>query len=156
MGRFYSVPFSAVAISVAQDLWEIAAPAGKPFWLHEVVFGQTSDYGDAQAEGLLVQIKKGVGSTSGSGGTTLTPPQHLTNDSASGITAELNNTTQAVAGGGSLTTIRSEPFNEQGGYQYMPTPETRILFLPAEVCIISLTAPADAITGSGTAVIEIL
>lgn len=154
MGRFYSVPFSAVAVSAAQDLFEITAATGKPFILHEIVIGQTSDYGDAAAEGLQILIKRGVGSTSGSGGSTVTPAKHLTNDAAAGPTPEINNTSQHAAGGGSLTTIRADAFNVQAGYQYMPTPEQRLTFLPAEVCVVSITAPADAVTMSGTAVIE--
>lgn len=155
MGRFYSVPFSAVSVSVAQDLFEVLASAGKPFWLHEITLGQASDYGDAAAEGLQIIIKRATGSyTSGSGGTTVTPVKHLTNDAAAGPTAEVNNTTQALAGSGALTTIRVEPFNVQGGYQYLPTPEQRILFLPTEACIVSISAPLDALTMSGTLVFE--
>ena len=41
----------------------------------------------------------------------------------------------------------------QGGYQFLPTPEQAMdayFFLPAEACVVSITAPADAITLSGT------
>ena len=155
MGRFYSVPFSAVAVSAAQDLFEVLASSGKPFILHEVVVAQSSDYGDAEAEGLSILIKKATGSyTSGSGGSTVTPAKHATNDAAAGPTAEINNTTQASAGSGALTTIRAEAFNVQAGYQYLPTPEQRITFLAAEAVVVSVTAPADAITVSGTLVFE--
>ena len=154
-GRFYSVPFSAVAISAAQDLFEVLASSGKPFYLHEITFAQSSDYGDAQAEGLSILIKRATGSyTSGSGGSTVTPAKHATNDAAAGPTAEINNTSQAAAGSGALTTIRAEALNVQGGYQYLPAPEQRILFLPGEALVVSITAPADAITRSGTVVIE--
>lgn len=155
MGRFYSVPFSAVSVSAAQDLFEVLAASGKPFWLHEIIIAQSSDYGDAAAEGLSILIKKATGSyTSGSGGSTVTPAKHLTNDAAAGPTAEINNTTQASAGSGALTTIRAEAFNVQAGWQYLPTPETRIQFLPTEACVVSITAPADAVTMSGTLVFE--
>ena len=154
MGRFYSIPFSAVEVSAAQDLFEVVASSGKPFILHEIVIAQASDYGDAQAEGLSILIKRGVGSTSGSGGSTVTPVKHLTNDAAAGPTAEINNTTQASAGGGSLTTVRAEAFNVQAGWQYLPTPEQRLLFLAAEACVVSITVPADAVTMSGTLVLE--
>jgi hypothetical protein len=154
MGRFYSVPFSAVNVTAAQDLFEVLAAAGKPFVLHEVVVAQSSDYGDAQAEGLSILIKRGISNTSGSGGTTVTPAKHATNDTAAGPTAEVNNTTQAVAGGGSLTTLRADVFNVQGGYQYLPTPESRILFLAGEMCVVSIPAPADSLTMNGTLVFE--
>jgi len=161
MGRFYSINFDGVSVTAGQDLWEVLAATGKPFFLHEIVFGQDSDYGDAQAEGLRILIKRASGSyTSGSGGSTPTPAKHLTNDAAAGPTPECNNTTQAVAGSGTLTTVRAEPFNVQAGYQYLPTPETRIFFLPAEAVVVSLhggagtAGPADALTCSGTMVIE--
>lgn len=155
MGRFYSASFSAVSVSAAQDVFEVLAASAKPFILHEVILVQTSDYGDAQAEGLQVTISKATGSyTSGSGGSTGTLRPHLTNDAAAGPTPEFNNTTPASAGTGALTRIRADAFNVQAGYQYVPTPETRILFLPAEAVVVSITAPADAVTMSGTIVIE--
>jgi len=154
MGKFATYSFSAVSVSAAVDSFEIAAASAKPFILHEITLGQSSDYGDAAAEGLSVLIKRGIGNTSGSGGSTATAAKHATNDAAVGPTAETNNTTQAVAGGGSLTTIRAEAFNVQAGYQYLPTPEQRITFLPAESLVVSITAPADAITMSGSVVIE--
>lgn len=155
MGRFYSVPIVPTAVSAAVDLFEVLAAAGKPFVLHEVVFAQSSDFGDAQAEGLGIAIKRATGSyTSGSGGSTVTPAKHATNDASAGPTAEVLNTTQAVAGSGALTTIRAEAFNVQGGWQYLPTPEQRLVFLAGEACVVSLTGPADAITVSATLVFE--
>lgn len=155
MGRFYSCSFSAVSVSTAVDVFEVLASTGKAFILHEIVIAQSSDYGDAQAEGLSVLIKRATGSyTSGSGGSTVTPAKHLTNDAAAGPTVETNNTTQASAGSGALTTLRAEALNVQAGWQYLPTPEQRITFLPAEACVVSITAPADAVTLSGTIVIE--
>lgn len=155
MGRFYTASFSAVSVSAAVDVFEILAASAKPFILHEIALAQSSDYGDAAAEGLSVLIKKATGSyTSGSGGSTATLRPHSTNDAAAGPTPETNNTTQASAGSGALITMRAEAFNVQAGYQYLPTPEQRMLFLPTEALVVSITAPADAITLSGSVVIE--
>lgn len=155
MGRLYTASFSAVAVSAAVDCFEILAASGKPFFLHEVTLSQSSDYGDAAAEGLSVLLKRATGSyTSGSGGSTATPRPHSTNDAAAGPTAETNNTTQAAAGSGALVTLRAEAFNVQAGYQYLPTPEQRPLFLPGEALVVSITAPADAVTLSGSVVFE--
>lgn len=155
MGRMYTASFSAVSVSAAVDCFEILAATGKPFVVHEVTLSQSSDYGDAAAEGLSVLVKRATGSyTSGSGGSTATPAKHLTNDAAAGPTAETNNTTQASAGSGALTTIRAEAFNVQAGWQYLPTPETRPFFLPTEALVVSITAPADAVTLSGSVVFE--
>jgi hypothetical protein len=151
MGRSYSVPFSATAVSASVDVFEVLAATGKPFVLHEIVLAQSSDYGDAQAEGLSILIKRATGAyTSGSGGSTVTPAKYLTNDAAAGPTPEVCNTTQAAAGSGTLTTLRAEAWNVQAGYQYLPIPERRYWFLPGEACVVSITAPADAITLSGT------
>ena len=155
MGRLYTVSFSAVAVSAAVDLFEALAASAKPFILHELTVAQSSDYGDAAAEGLSILLKKATGSyTSGSGGSTATPRPHSTNDAAAGPTVETNNTTQASAGSGALLTMRAEAFNVQAGYQYLPTPEQRMVFLPTEACVVSITAPADAVTLSGTLVFE--
>lgn len=155
MGRFYTASFSATAVSAAVDVFEVLAASGKPFILHEIAIAQSSDYGDAAAEGLSILIKKATGSyTSGSGGSTATFRPHSTNDAAAGPTAETNNTTQASAGSGALITMRAEAFNVQAGYQYLPTPEQRMLFLPTEALVVSITAPADAITLSGSVTIE--
>lgn len=155
MGRFYSASFSGVSVSAAQDLFEALAASAKPFILHELTIGQYSDAGDSASELLAVLIKRATGSyTSGSGGSTPTPAKHATNDSAASTTVEANNTTQAAAGSGALTTIRSEAWNVQAPYQFLPTPECRPIFLGGEACIVSITAPADALTVSGTIVIE--
>src|SRR4051812_41482079 len=138
MGRRYTVPFTATAVTAAVDAFELLAATGKPFILREVVIAQSSDYGDAQAEGLSVLIKRATGAyTSGSGGSPVTRTKN-TNTAASGITAEVLNTTQAAAGSGALTTIRAEAFNVQSGYQFLPTPEQAneaYLFLPTEACV---------------------
>lgn len=154
MGRFYTIS-TTVTASAAQDVFEVLANSAKPFWLHEIVLSQSSDYGDSAAEGLGVRIKRATGSyTSGSGGSSPTPSKHHTSDAACGATVEANNTTQAAAGTGTLTTIRNESFNIQGGYQYLPTPETRLFFAGSEACVVSVTAPADAITLDAIMVIE--
>jgi hypothetical protein len=155
MGRMYTAAFSAVAVSAAQDLFEILAATSKPFVLHRIVLGQSSDYGDAAAEGLSVLVKRATGSyTSGSGGSTPALNKHLTNDASAGPTAEANNTTQASAGSGALTTILTDAFNVQAGWEYLPPPEQRLLFLAAEAVVVSVTAPADALTMSGSITIE--
>lgn len=155
MANRYTIPLAATSVSTAVDLLEYLAASGKPFTLEEVNLSQSSDYGDAQAEGLQVLIKKGTGSyTSGSGGSTATPAKHATNSPSAGATAEIFNTTQASAGSGTLTTIRPDGFNVQGGYQYLPVPEHRLDFQVGEVLIISLSAPGDSITLLGSIVIS--
>ena len=46
MGRVYTASFSAVAITVAQDLFEIVAPANSRVRVLEIDIGQCSNFGD--------------------------------------------------------------------------------------------------------------
>lgn len=157
MGRIVSYPVSAVAVTAVQDFFEVLSASGKPFYLHKFNIHQKTDYGDAAAEGLDYLIKRGIGNTSGSGGTTLAGSaagKASTNDANAGPTVEFNNTTQAVAGGGSLTNLEAGCFNVQSGLDYLPVPEDRFLFLPGEMCVVSISAPADSLTMSGTITIE--
>lgn len=155
MGRFHTISVGPSTVTAAVDLFEILAASGKPFLLHEIVINQSSDYGDAAAEGLTITLKRATGSyTSGSSGGSPTSGKHLTNDAALGATVEALNTSQATAGSGAITIIRGESFNIQAGYQYFPAPEQRIMFLPSEALILSMTAPADSITLTGSVVIE--
>lgn len=150
MARTYTVEFDAVAVTAVQDLVEIAVPAGAMVVVRSAFFGQSSDAGDAQAEMLRVQMKRGVGATSGSGGSTATAAKHETGDPAFSTTPEINNTTQAVAGGGSLTIIPAETYNVQAGWYYTPTPEEFVWYGPSELIVFSLpAAPADSLTMTG-------
>jgi hypothetical protein len=151
MPRYFSVQFTAVAVTVAQDLFEVIAGT-KPLTLCEVVTGQSSDYGDSAAEGLQLTIKRGIGNTAGSAGSAVTPVAHNTGLAAATATAKVNNTTQATAGTGSLTTLRSETFNVQGGYQYLPPVDQRPVILPSQSCVVAVSAPADSLTMSATLV----
>lgn len=159
-GRFYTIPIANTAqtagtgvSSTAIDLAEITVPSTKVMIVHEVVISQYSDFGDAASEGIGVVFKRAVGSTSGSFGQSVTPVKHQTGDAAAGITAEICNTTQLT--GGTITILRTEAFQEQAGYQYLPTPEERYTFAPSEVFVVSLAGTlADAITVQGFITVE--
>ncbi len=157
MGRIYTGQFNSVSVSAAvQDLFEILLDATVVGILHEVKVTQESDAGDSESEQLAYQIKRGIGNTSGSGGSTLLPHQHETGDAVSvDALIELNNTTQAIAGGGSLTTVLEDCQNIHNGWHYLPTPELRLIFAPSEMIVVSLeTIPNDAIVMSGYIVWE--
>ncbi|MBP8301429.1 MAG: hypothetical protein KA020_13765, partial [Planctomycetes bacterium] len=66
-GRTYAVTFNAVAVSAAQDLFEITPGDDKPCEIVSLSIGQYSDAGDAAAELLGIQIIRGF-TASGSGG----------------------------------------------------------------------------------------
>ena len=149
MGRFYSVTFEEVAVTAAQDLFEIVAASDSVVVIHSVSVSQSSDAGDAASEMLNLLYHRG--STSGSSGTTPTPAPLNLGDAAFGGTTEVNNTTQGTPG----TKLRAECWNVLAGYIWQPTPEERIYISPSGRVIIELqTAPSDSLTMSGTIIIE--
>lgn len=148
----YSAVFGGVAVSAIQDLFEITAPADAAVLIHEIKIGQSSDYGDSEAEGLRVQLTRGHG-TSGSGGSAVTPTPLEAGFAAAGSTVEANNTTQASAG--TPVVLYEDAFNAQIGWHYLPTPEARIVLSPSALFVVELpVAPADAVTMSGTMIFE--
>lgn len=149
----YSCTFVGIAVSAAQDLFEIATPATSSVAIHGLVLGQSSDYGDAQAEGLRIQLIRGH-TTTGSGGATITPVQLVPGGAAASSTVKRNNTT--VATGGSPLVCWVDVWNVQAGYQMWWPPESHILVAPSSRIVVTQTAPADEITMSGTLIYEAL
>ncbi len=149
MGRIYSAVFEEVAVSVAQDLFEVVAPADAVVVIHSVTITQSSDAGDAQAEMKNILIHRGT--ATGSGGTTVTASPLQVGDTAFGGSVEANNTSQSVEG----TFLNSESFNVQIGFYYLPPPEDRPVISPSALFIVELqAAPDDSLTMSGTIIFE--
>jgi hypothetical protein len=151
MPRLYKIQFTAVTISAAQDLFEINVASTKVCRLISAYFGQSSDAGDAEDEQLRWSIIT-AHSTSGSGGSSATPQPDDPGDAAFAGTAEVNNTTQAT--GGSPITRASDCFNVRGGLAYRPHEREQIWIPPSGRLVFTVTAPADAITGSGYCEVE--
>lgn len=156
MGRIYTAQVSAVAITAAQDLFEIAAPADAVVVVHNWTVFQTTDTGDAAEEILRIETVRGVGTvTSGSGGTTPTAQPTSDGDSAFGGTVEANNTTRMVVGTGTLETLGQYGWNVRIPYHHVYTPEERPVISPSNRWTLSLpAAPADSITTSATVTFE--
>lgn len=153
IGRMYVLAFSAVAISAAQDLFELVPATGKPIRIHAIRLAQTTDVGDAQDEVRIIKIIRGY-TTSGSGGTgSLTPGSLNENNTACGITgAEINNTTQANTG--TTVTVLTEGWNVRSPYLYLPPPEARPVIGAGTRVVVTIDAPTDSITCSGEIVFE--
>lgn len=156
MGRMYTAQFSAVAVTVAQDLFEILAATGKTVVVHEWAVFQTSDVGDAAEEIRRLECVRGVGSvTSGSGGSTPTAQPVCDSDAAAGATVEANNTTRMAAGTGSLETLEQRGWNVRVPYERVYTPETRPVVTPGNRWTVALAqAPADSLDVSGMVTFE--
>lgn len=144
MGRMYSAAVASVAGTVVLDFFEIVAPSDAIVVIHGWRIGQHTEEGDAQAEMLQIKATKGA-TTSGSGGSAVTPTPLETGMPAFGGTVEAMNTTPAS--GGTPVTLYSDAFNVQGGHQETFTPEMRIVLSPGERFVLGLAeAPADSVT----------
>jgi len=156
MGPLYFIPFQAVEVSAAQDLFEVLSVASRHLCLHEAKVTQSSEAGDTEAEMLRFVLKRGSGSyTSGSGGTSPTEVPLNSDSPAFGGTSEANNTGEAVAGAGSLTVLWEMDEHVANGLHYLPAPEHRPIFKDDEAIILNLAAaPSDAITMSGYLLVE--
>jgi len=143
--RIFTVAFSNVGVTAAQDLFEITAPSDCSIELIDVRFGQITDVGDAASEQLAVNIRQG--SLSGSGGSAVTPARVNAAGKIAGSVAERNNTTAGTAG----TTILVDVWNVMAPYLYRPGLEERITAPAGGRISIGITAPADSLTMYGTA-----
>lgn len=149
----YAVAFSAVAVTAQQDLIQLAAPSSGVVFIHRATISQSSDVGDAAEEGLTLLLKRGT--TASTIGTGTTPVPLETAGAAYGGTAAVNQTTKMASG--TISTLHAEAWNIRGGFDYLPTPETRIVLSPSQKFGLELaTTPADSITVSGTLVFESL
>lgn len=156
MAGIYTVVFENVSVSASQDFFELTPADDKPIrilgWNMDNV-GGTADAGDAQEELWRLLLRAGH-ATSGSGGSAPTPIPVVASQSASGFTAEVNNTTIASTGtthdhwAGGMNVRVPAPFWLPERYQ--PTvsqAETRIVLR-------LLSTPADAVSMSGTIWVE--
>lgn len=153
MGRMYAAAFEDVAVTAAQDLFEIQPADDEKVTVHALYLTQTSDFGDSEEEGLLVKIVRG-NSTPGSGGTVLTPAPMDPKVGAAASTVDRNNTTEASAGTEEI--LHLEAINVRVGLAYIPTPESRPQADQGNttLCVRLIDAPADSLTMSGLIIFE--
>ncbi len=160
MGIF-TATIQAVAVSAAQDVFEIVAPAGSRVLIHDIKLGQFTDFGDAAAEILSVDVIRGY-TTSGTGGAAVTPVNVKPWGGAATSTVERNNTTVATAG--SPVFLVSDVFNIAAGWSLRDVLNLAVdpagLFPrhlgleAAQRLVVRITAPADAVTLQATLMFE--
>ena len=148
MGRMYTAVAKGIAVTAAQDIFEIASPTDAVTIIHSFVISQSTELGDAQEEQLLFTTNRGVGTvTSGSGGSTITPQPISDGDPAYGGTVERNNTTQMAVGTGTLEELEAFVWNLRIPYMQIYTPETRPVISPGNRWTLELeSTPADSVT----------
>lgn len=153
----YRATFKEIAVTAAQDLFELLAPADATVIVHRWTISQKTEVGDAAEEMLTITVNRGVGSvTSGSGGASVTPQPVEDGMAAFGGTVERNNTTILAVGTGTLETdIEVYEWNIRVPFEHIYTPEERPIISPSTYFTLELeTAPADSVTMSGTLVFE--
>lgn len=148
-GRCYTVSFSGVAVTAAVDLFELSPADDKPIEIYGMEIGQSSDFGDAQAEQIGFRVIRGH-TTSGSGGTATTARPPNRSDTAAGFAAETCNTTAASAG--TTVDLHSGVINMQAGYPIWLPEGSEWGASQADTTIVVrlIAAPADSLTLSGT------
>lgn len=155
-GRFFTASFKDIAVTAAQDLFELTAGSGNPVTIHGWAISQKTEVGDAMEEGLTLTTNRGVGSTtSGSGGASVTPQPIDDDGAAVAASVERNNTTIMAAGSGSLEELEVHAWNVRGNLIMFYPPELRPRVKASARWTLELeTAPADSITMSGTLYFE--
>lgn len=153
MSRMYATSFENVAVTAAQDFFEIVPADDKPCILHAVFLSQSTDVGDAEEEMLRIKVIRGH-ATSGSGGGTANEIQLNPNDAAAAYTGEINNTT--IASTGTPVDLHAEAFNVRTGWQMIWTPEMRpvVTQTQSRMVVRLMAAPTDSLTMSGVMYVE--
>lgn len=140
--RMYSVSFTDVAVSAAQDFFQIEAVT-VPATIHAIYLSQNSDVGDAAAENLTVRIRRVTDALTN----VTAEAQCDTGDAAALADLNVNDTTPLTTG---AQTLHPECWNIATPFVYLPPPELRIIVPVGDVVTVNLvSAPADAITMSG-------
>jgi hypothetical protein len=149
----FSAVVSGVAVAAAQDVFEIVAGPATRVRLHEIRLGQTSDFGDAAAEGLSVSLIRGF-TTAGSGGVAVISTNLAGHTGAASATSTVkrNNTTLAQDGTG--VTILSDAWNIADGWRYAPADGQMPVVEKNQRLVVRISAPADEITANATLVFE--
>ena len=147
MGRLYSISFTEISVALQQDLFHLETLT-VPSILHAVFLSQSSDLGDAEAEGLSIIIARVTDAV-----TNVTAEVPLDGgDAVATANINVNQTTELVAG---ITTVHSEAWNIALPFVYLPPPELRPTIQIGNALVVNLnTTPNDAMIASGTLYFE--
>lgn len=147
MPGMFKVKFSLTGgNSAAVDLAEVnAAATASLMWMGFNIF-QTSDVGDAAEE--IVKLRGITGySTSGSGGSAVTPKPTVVGGAAAVFTAEHQNTTKAT--GGTANEVGAWGWNVRAPYVHSFTEQEQIWLPAATRLIFEMSQAADSLTVEG-------
>jgi hypothetical protein len=147
--RLYTVSFTAVAITVAVDIFELTPADDKPIEILGFFWSQSSDVGDAASEILPYRVIRGH-TVAGSGGATTTPRPLNRSGAAAGFTCKTNNTTAANTG--TTVDLHADSINIMAGEKlWLPEGcEWEASQGDTTILIRLAAAPTDSLTTSGT------
>jgi hypothetical protein len=154
-GVVYTTPFSSVTLSTAavSDLFVLTAPSNSRVAIREIRLGQFSEFGDAQAEVLSLSIM--TGSTSGGGGTTLTPRNVAAYTGALTASSSVTGPSTTPASTASAVLRLADSWNVAAGWWYKPDLRERLVLGLNQRLVLRLNSvPADPITLNGTLVFQ--
>ncbi len=143
MRRMYSATFTDVAVTADQDFFQIEAVT-VPALLHACYISQNTDFGDAAAEILTLQIRR-VTDTITAGPTEVKLDER---DAQALADVAINDVTPLTT---SPQILHAECWNIALPWIWLPPPELRV-WVPVDdtVCITLVADPNDSITCSGT------
>jgi hypothetical protein len=151
----FTATFSAVAVTAAQDCFEIVAGSNTRVRILDCKLAQYSDAGDAAAEILSVQVIRGF-TTTGSGGAAVTPVNLQPWSRVASSTVARNNTTVAQNGTGAI--LVSDGWHVAAGWSLrdsLMVPDGKGIWLEKTTrLVVRITIPADSLTVNGTLVFE--
>ena len=151
-GRMYSISFTDVSVSAAQDLINITATSGMAFKIHRIEGAQRTLTAWEAKPVKLVRFPATV--TAGSGGSAVTPARLNNGDAAATVTARSNDTT-AMTTNSTATLLLSEDFVFLNGFLVVFTPDERPVIAPSQGVALNLpVAPSGATSMSFTIIIE--
>jgi hypothetical protein len=148
MARIYTVSIDRVAVAAAQDLITLLASSTVPIEIHAVNLGQKTL---TAWEAKDITFKRVPATVTITGGTAVTPRPMTPNDSASAVTATINNTTLATSTG-TIATLLADEFNFLNGFYWSPAgQDDRIIIAPSQAFCLRLgTAPSASMNVSGS------
>ena len=151
MGRVYYAQFNNVAVTAAQDLFEILPAGEKPVKLLSCI---VSVYDSETNEQFTCTVQRRISTpTSGSGGSAPTIYRVNTHDAAASALVEANNT--ARASGGTQQILHAEGWPSQGGWGFTPLPGTEPIAVSGELLAIGLeNNPSASVAMNGSIVFE--
>ncbi len=150
MGRMYSTTIDNLSVAAVCELFFVKAPTDACVVIHEIVLSQDDS---ETSEQLPVNIFRTATDQSAKG-TGLTPAPLSVGDAAFGGTVRYNILT-AETFATETTMLRRDSQNVLNGWQYLPTPETRIVISPGGMVVVKLdAAPSGTLHLSGTLVLE--